>query len=62
MPDITKTDIENALKTVIDPNHGLDLISAKSVKSIVVENNAVTVKIELGYPALSYHAELKSPC
>ena len=60
MTDLVKTDIENALKTVIDPNHGLDLVSAKSVKSITIENNAVTVKIELGYPALSFHDELKS--
>ncbi|NOU23811.1 MAG: iron-sulfur cluster carrier protein ApbC [Methyloglobulus sp.] len=60
MTDITKTDVENVLKTIIDPNHGLDLVSAKSVKSIAIENNAVTVKIELGYPAKSYHEELKS--
>ncbi|NOS73988.1 MAG: iron-sulfur cluster carrier protein ApbC [Methyloglobulus sp.] len=60
MTQIVKTDIENALKTIIDPNHGLDLVSAKSVKSIGIENNAVTIKIELGYPALSYHNELKA--
>ncbi len=60
MTQIVKTDIENALKTIIDPNHGLDLVSAKSVKSIGIENNAVSVKIELGYPALSYHKELKA--
>jgi ATP-binding protein involved in chromosome partitioning len=60
MTDISKTDIENILKTIIDPNHGLDLVSAKSVKSITIENNAVSVKIELGYPALSFHDELKT--
>jgi ATP-binding protein involved in chromosome partitioning len=60
MTDIAKSDVENVLKTIIDPNHGLDLVSAKSVKSIAIENNAVTVKVELGYPALSYHEELKS--
>jgi ATP-binding protein involved in chromosome partitioning len=60
MTEIVKTDVENVLKTIIDPNHGLDLVSAKSVKSITIENNAVTVKIELGYPALSYHGELKA--
>ncbi|WP_411728420.1 iron-sulfur cluster carrier protein ApbC [Methyloglobulus sp.] len=60
MTDLVKADIENALKTVIDPNHGLDLVSAKSVKSITIENNAVTVKLELGYPAKSFHEELKT--
>lgn len=60
MNNLTKTDVENCLKSLIDPNHGLDLIAAKSVKAIVVEGNVVTVKIELGYPADSYHAELKT--
>jgi ATP-binding protein involved in chromosome partitioning len=60
MTELTKTDVENVLKTIIDPNHGLDLVSAKSVKAITIENNAVAVKIELGYPALSYHAEMKA--
>ena len=60
MTELTKTDVENVLKSIIDPNHGLDLVSAKSVKSIAIENKAVAVKIELGYPALSYHEELKT--
>jgi ATP-binding protein involved in chromosome partitioning len=60
MTELTKTDIETALKSIIDPNHGLDLVAAKSVKSIQVENNHVAVKLELGYPANSYHGELKA--
>ena len=60
MTELTKADIENALKTFIDPNHGLDLVAAKSVKSINIDNNLVAVKIELGYPANSYHEELKT--
>jgi ATP-binding protein involved in chromosome partitioning len=60
MTDTSKTDVENVLKTIIDPNHGLDLVSAKSVKAITIENNSVNVKIELGYPALSFHEELKA--
>ncbi len=60
MNNLSKTDVENCLKSFIDPNHGLDLIASKSVKSIAVENNRAAVKIELGYPANSYHAELKT--
>jgi ATP-binding protein involved in chromosome partitioning len=60
MTEIVKSDIENALKSFIDPNHGLDLVTAKSVKSIAIENNTVNIKLELGYPALSYHEELKA--
>lgn len=60
MTAFDKTTVENALKSFIDPNHGLDLITAKSVKSISVDNNQVNVKMELGYPANSIHAEFKT--
>ncbi|MGZ8153215.1 MAG: iron-sulfur cluster carrier protein ApbC [Methylovulum sp.] len=58
MASIEKADVENLLKTFIDPNHGLDLVSAKSVKAITVDGVNVSVKIELGYPAKSYIDEL----
>jgi ATP-binding protein involved in chromosome partitioning len=56
----SKIDIENALQSFIDPNHGKNLIAAKSVKLIGLDKDQVNVKLELGYPALSYHNELKS--
>ncbi|MGR9088185.1 MAG: iron-sulfur cluster carrier protein ApbC [Gammaproteobacteria bacterium] len=60
MSHIEKTDVENRLKTYIDPNHGLDLVAAKSVKTIAVEGDDVTVRLELGYPAKSYVPVLKA--
>ncbi|MGZ8143711.1 MAG: iron-sulfur cluster carrier protein ApbC [Methylosarcina sp.] len=54
MANIEKSDVEDLLKTVIDPNHDLDLVSAKSVKAIHIEDTNVTVRLELGYPARSY--------
>ncbi len=60
MTELSKADVEQSLKAFTDPNHGLDLMTAKSVKTIMIENNQVSVKIELGYPAGSYHAELKT--
>lgn len=54
MVNIEKQDVQNLLKTFIDPNHGVDLITAKSVKAIAIDEGKVTVKIELGYPAKSY--------
>jgi len=60
MTNIEKKDVENLLGTFIDPNHGIDLVTAKSVKSITVEDNKVSVKLELGYPAKTYLAELKA--
>jgi len=51
---IEKQDIENVLKTLIDPNVNTDLVTAKSVKSLSVDNGQVKLKIELGYPAKSF--------
>ncbi|MCX7068514.1 MAG: iron-sulfur cluster carrier protein ApbC [Methylococcales bacterium] len=60
MTSITKADVEAHLRQFIDPHHGVDLVSAKSVKAIVVEGEAVSVKLELGYPAKTYLDTLKA--
>ena len=60
MASIDRATVENLLKSFIDPNVATDLVSAKSVKHIVVDGNAVSVGIELGYPAKSYLPELKA--
>lgn len=60
MTTIEKTAVENHLRQFIDPNHGVDLVSAKSVKAIVIDGSNVSVKLELGYPAKSYLETLKS--
>ena len=53
MANFEKSQIENLLKAVIDPNHGLDIMAAKSVKAITMEGANVSVRLELGYPAKS---------
>ena len=60
MASLDKSAIENLLTSFIDPNLETDLVSAKSVKKISIEDNNVSVAIELGYPAKSYLATLKS--
>jgi ATP-binding protein involved in chromosome partitioning len=60
MASLDQSAIENLLTTFIDPNLETDLVSAKSVKKISIEDNNVSVAIELGYPAKSYLAILKS--
>jgi len=60
MTTIEKTAVENHLRQFIDPNHGVDLVSAKSVKAIVIDGANVSVKLELGYPAKSYLETLKN--
>jgi len=60
MVHIEKTDVEHLLATFIDPNHGVDLVTAKSVKEITLDGNNVSVKLELGYPAKSIIDALKT--
>jgi ATP-binding protein involved in chromosome partitioning len=60
MINIEKSDVEIRLKSFIDPNHGLDLVSAKSVKAITIDGDTINVVLELGYPAKSYIEELKN--
>ena len=56
----TESDIQNALKNLIDPNTGRDFISSKSAKNIKVDGDNVAVDIVLGYPANSVMASVSS--
>ena len=58
MATLEKATVERLLASFIDPNHGLDLIAAKSVKAINIDGADVHVKVELGYPANSVIADL----
>jgi ATP-binding protein involved in chromosome partitioning len=57
---ITAEDVKAALTSVLDPNTGKDFVSAKEVKNVKVEGGAVSLDIELGYPARSQHAGIKA--
>ncbi len=50
----TQADVEKALRTLIDPHLGMDLVSAKAVKKIVIDGSEVELRIALGYPADSF--------
>ena len=53
MSDLSRTIVEGALKTYVDPHLGTDLVSAGAVKAIDVEGGRVQVHVELGFPAAS---------
>lgn len=57
---ITESDIQNALKTLIDPNTGKDFITSKSAKNIQINADKVSLDIVLGYPAKSVMADVQS--
>ena len=60
MHSITKDDVKNQLKLLIDPNLDNDLVSSGAVKSIEINESTVTIKLELGYPAKGYINELNT--
>jgi ATP-binding protein involved in chromosome partitioning len=50
---LTVDSVTAALKAVVDPNTGRDLVSSKSARNIRVDGGDVAVDVELGYPARS---------
>ncbi|WP_428851534.1 iron-sulfur cluster carrier protein ApbC [Imbroritus primus] len=50
---LTVEHINDALRNVIDPNTGKDLVSSRSVKNVRVDDGEVTLDVVLGYPAKS---------
>ncbi len=56
----TDADVQNALKSLIDPNTKKDFVSGKSIRNVKVTGSDVTLDVVLGYPAKSVWAEIKS--
>jgi len=49
-----------SLQQVIDPNTGLDLVSGKQLRNLQIDGGDVSFDVELGYPAKSQMAALRS--
>ena len=56
---LSDADVMTALKGVIDPNTGKDLVTGKAVKNVRVDGDQITVEIQLGYPAKSQHEMIR---
>ena len=54
------TDVQGALKNLIDPNTKKDFVSGKSVKNVKVSGSDVSLDIMLGYPAKSVMDEIRA--
>ncbi len=48
---VTVEQVQAALQQVVDANTGKDLLSSKSARNIRVDGGAVSLEVELGYPA-----------
>jgi ATP-binding protein involved in chromosome partitioning len=51
--------VQAALRAIVDPNTGKDLLSTRSARNIKVAGNDVSLDIELGYPGKSQHEPIR---
>ena len=58
MAEVSRLQVETALKEYVDPYLEKDLASAGSIKDITVDGGKVKLDVVLGFPAKGYHAEL----
>ncbi len=58
MAEVTQQQVENKLKEYIDPYLEADLVSAKTVRNIMIEGDQVVVDVVLGFPADGYKNDL----
>jgi ATP-binding protein involved in chromosome partitioning len=54
---LTRDKIEDVLRKITDPNTDADLMTGKVVKSIAIDDDAVSVDLTLGYPVKSWAKE-----
>ena len=57
---VTLEMVTEALKGIVDPNTQKDLISSKSARDLRVDDGHVAVNVELGYPARSQIAPIRT--
>ena len=60
MSAITREAVEQALRGWVEPSLGSDLVSAEAIGDIRINNDAVEVDVELGFPADHYRPALQA--
>src|SRR5687768_13288950 len=60
MVAVTESVLLEALKVVVDPNTGKDFVSTKQLKNLRIGGTDVSFDVELGYPAASQVASLRT--
>ncbi|MBI5041304.1 MAG: P-loop NTPase, partial [Gammaproteobacteria bacterium] len=58
MAEVSRLQVETALKEYVDPYLEKDLVGAGCIKDIAVDGGKVKVNVVLGFPAKGYEAEL----
>ena len=57
---LDRKQIDAALATVVDPNTGIDLLSAKNIRDVTISGTEVMVAVVLGYPAHSQFETIRA--
>ena len=57
---LTELQVQTALKEIVDPNTGKDLIAGKSAKNIRIDGNSIALDIVLGYPGKTVFDEIRT--
>jgi len=57
---LSESQVQAALKEVVDPNTGKDFMATKSVRDIKVDGDNVSLNIVLGYPAKTVSNDIKA--
>jgi len=50
---LSEAEVQDALRQIVDPNTGSDLVTGKSARNVRIDGSHVSVDVELGYPAKS---------
>lgn len=58
MADITRADVEENLKSYVDPYLGQNLLATGCIKDIAIDGSGASLLLTLGFPANTYHQEL----
>jgi ATP-binding protein involved in chromosome partitioning len=58
MSSLEKASIEKAIDAVIDPHTDASITKSNSIESLNIDGDSVSLKLALGYPAKSAHAQM----
>lgn len=56
---LNEKQVQDALRSVVDPNTGKDLLATRSTRNLKVEGDNVSLEVELGYPGKSQHEPIR---
>jgi ATP-binding protein involved in chromosome partitioning len=56
---LTESQVQDALRKLVDPNTGKDFVASRAVRNVKVSGDDVSLEIELGYPGRSQHEPIR---